>query len=378
MTINNLYILASFKSLGVTHQVIQGLEGLGIFKPTGIQVQSIPKLIRSPIDFIGLAQTGTGKTAAYSIPIIQNIDFTKPKIQALILCPTRELGKQIAKQIFKLTKYTEKIFVEAVYGGEKIETQISSLRRKTHILVATPGRLSDLRRRKAVDLRQLKIVVLDEADEMLSIGFKKDLDLILEQTSRASNTWMFSATMPKEITQIISNYMDPDAVKVEVNRGQQVNPDISHQYAICEQAQKMEALVFFLKSHKKERGIIFCKTKRATKQLHDQLTEKNYQVGCIHGDLKQIERNKVMRAFKGDKLKVLIATDISARGIDIDNLAYVFHYQLPDQVEYYTHRSGRTARKGKRGVSILLVAPKEVKQMRLISKQLHIEFKQLQ
>ncbi len=378
MTINNLYILASFKSLGVTHQVIQGLEGLGIFKPTGIQVQSIPKLIRSPIDFIGLAQTGTGKTAAYSIPIIQNIDFTKPKIQALILCPTRELGKQIAKQIFKLTKYTEKIFVEAVYGGEKIETQISSLRRKTHILVATPGRLLDLRRRKAVDLRQLKIVVLDEADEMLSIGFKKDLDLILEQTSRASNTWMFSATMPKEITQIISNYMDPDAVKVEVNRGQQVNPDISHQYAICEQAQKMEALVFFLKSHKKERGIIFCKTKRATKQLHDQLTEKNYQVGCIHGDLKQIERNKVMRAFKGDKLKVLIATDISARGIDIDNLAYVFHYQLPDQVEYYTHRSGRTARKGKRGVSILLVAPKEVKQMRLISKQLHIEFKQLQ
>jgi len=378
LTINNLYILASFKSLGVTHQVIQGLEGLGIFKPTGIQVQSIPKLIRSPIDFIGLAQTGTGKTAAYSIPIIQNIDFTKPKIQALILCPTRELGKQIAKQIFKLTKYTEKIFVEAVYGGEKIETQISSLRRKTHILVATPGRLLDLRRRKAVDLRQLKIVVLDEADEMLSIGFKKDLDLILEQTSRASNTWMFSATMPKEITQIISNYMDPDAVKVEVNRGQQVNPDISHQYAICEQAQKMEALVFFLKSHKKERGIIFCKTKRATKQLHDQLTEKNYQVGCIHGDLKQIERNKVMRAFKGDKLKVLIATDISARGIDIDNLAYVFHYQLPDQVEYYTHRSGRTARKGKRGVSILLVAPKEVKQMRLISKQLHIEFKQLQ
>lgn len=378
MTINNLYILASFKSLGVTNQVIQGLEGLGIFKPTGIQVQSIPKLIRSPIDFIGLAQTGTGKTAAYSIPIIQNIDFTKPKIQALILCPTRELGKQIAKQIFKLTKYTEKIFVEAVYGGEKIETQISSLRRKTHILVATPGRLLDLRRRKAVDLRQLKIVVLDEADEMLSIGFKKDLDLILEQTSRASNTWMFSATMPKEITQIISNYMDPDAVKVEVNRGQQVNPDISHQYAICEQAQKMEALVFFLKSHKKERGIIFCKTKRATKQLHDQLTEKNYQVGCIHGDLKQIERNKVMRAFKGDKLKVLIATDISARGIDIDNLAYVFHYQLPDQVEYYTHRSGRTARKGKRGVSILLVAPKEVKQMRLISKQLHIEFKQLQ
>ena len=378
MTINNLYILASFKSLGVTNQVIQGLEGLGIFKPTGIQVQSIPKLIRSPIDFIGLAQTGTGKTAAYSIPIIQNIDFTKPKIQALILCPTRELGKQIAKQIFKLTKYTEKIFVEAVYGGEKIETQISSLRRKTHILVATPGRLLDLRRRKAVDLRQLKIVVLDEADEMLSIGFKKDLDLILEQTSRASNTWMFSATMPKEITQIINNYMDPDAVKVEVNRGQQVNPDISHQYAICEQAQKMEALVFFLKSHKKERGIIFCKTKRATKQLHDQLTEKNYQVGCIHGDLKQIERNKVMRAFKGDKLKVLIATDISARGIDIDNLAYVFHYQLPDQVEYYTHRSGRTARKGKRGVSILLVAPKEVKQMRLISKQLHIEFKQLQ
>ena len=370
--------MASFKSLGVTNQVIQGLEGLSIFKPTEIQIQSIPRLIKSPIDFIGMAHTGTGKTAAYSIPIIQNIDITEPKIQALILCPTRELGQQIAKQIFKLTKYTEKIYVEAVYGGEKIEAQISSLRRKTHILVATPGRLLDLQRRKVVDLRQLNTVVLDEADEMLSFGFKKDLDLILEQTSRASNIWLFSATMPKEIIQIINNYMDSEAVKVEVNKGQKFNPDILHQYAICDQDQKIEALIFFLKSHKKERGIIFCKTKRATKQLHDQLTARNYQVGCIHGDLKQIERNKVMRAFKGDKLKVLIATDISARGIDLDNLAYVFHYQLPDKVEYYIHRSGRTARAGQKGVSILLIAPKEVKYMRLISKQLHIEFKQLQ
>ena len=378
MKLHILDILASFKSLGVTNQVIQGLEGLSIFEPTEIQVQSIPRLIKSRIDFIGIAHTGTGKTAAYSIPIIQNIDFTEPKIQALILCPTRELGKQIAKQIFKLTKYTEKIFVEAVYGGEKIEAQISSLRRKTHILVATPGRLLDLQRRKVVDLRQLNTVVLDEADEMLSFGFKKDLDLILEQTSRACNIWLFSATMPKEIIQIINNYMDPEAVKVEVNKGQKFNPDIAHQYAICDQDQKIEALIFFLKSHKKERGIIFCKTKRATKQLQDQLTARNYQVGCIHGDLKQIERNKVMRAFKGDKLKVLIATDISARGIDVDNLAYVFHYQLPDQVEYYIHRSGRTARAGKKGVSILLIAPKEAKYMKLISKQLHIEFKQLQ
>ena len=325
-----------------------------------------------------MAQTGTGKTAAYSIPIIQNIDHNEPKIQALILCPTRELGQQIAKQIFKFTKFTEKIFVEAVYGGEKIEVQISALRRKTHILVATPGRLLDLQRRKAVDLRQIKTVVLDEADEMLSVGFKKDLDLILEQTSRGSNTWLFSATMPKEITQIINSYMDPAAVKVEINRDQRVNADIAHQYAICEQAQKMEALVFFLKSHKEERGIVFCKTKRVTKQLHEQLTAKKYKVGCIHGDLKQIERDKVMRAFKGGKLKVLIATDISARGIDVNNLAYVFHYQLPDQVEYYTHRSGRTARAGKKGVSILLVTPKEIKDMRLISQQLHIEFKQLQ
>ena len=296
----------------------------------------------------------------------------------MILCPTRELGQQIANQIFKLTKYTEKIFVEAVYGGEKIDAQISSLRRKTHILVATPGRLLDLQRRKAVDLRQLNTVVLDEADEMLSFGFKKDLALILEQTSRASKTWLFSATLPKHIIQIINNYMDSEAVKVEANKGQKLNSDIAHQYVICDHYQKIEALIFFLKSYKKKRGIIFCKTKRATKQLHDQLTAKNYQVGCIHGDLKQIERNKVMRAFKGDKLKVLIATDISARGIDVDNLAYVFHYQLPDQVEYYIHRSGRTARAGKKGVSILLITPKEVRYMRLISKQLHIEFKQLQ
>ncbi|NQW27491.1 MAG: DEAD/DEAH box helicase [Flammeovirgaceae bacterium] len=370
--------MTTFKSLGISAQLVQGLEALGITKPTEIQIQAIPKLLKQAGDFIGLAQTGTGKTAAYGLPILQQIDLSNAKIQALILCPTRELGQQIAKQLFKFTKFTDKIYTEAVYGGEKIEEQISALRRPTHILVATPGRLLDLQRRKAVDLRYIKTVVLDEADEMLSVGFKKDLDLILEKTSATSNTWLFSATMPKEIQQLVHNYMDPAAIKIEVNKDQRVNVDIAHQYAICEERQKMEALTFFLKSHKEERGIIFCRTKKSTQEVHDQLIAKKYDVGCIHGDLKQIERDKVMRAFKGNKLKVLIATDISARGIDVNDLAYVFHYQLPDQVEYYTHRSGRTARAGKKGVSILLISPKEVKDMRNLARVLHIEFKQLQ
>jgi ATP-dependent RNA helicase DeaD len=370
--------LTTFKSLGISPDFVKGLSELGIQNPTEIQELAIPYLLKHKGDFIGQAQTGTGKTAAFGLPLLNRVDPTDRNVQALILCPTRELGQQIAKQLFKYTKYTAKIFTEAVYGGEKIDRQIDALRRPTQIVVATPGRLIDLMNRKAVDLRNVSTVVLDEADEMLSMGFKKELDIILEVTANESNTWLFSATIPKAIQQIIHTYMSPDAFRIEVNRKQLVNPSILHQYAICEKTQKFEALTYFLLAHKNERGIIFCKTKVTTQTLTRQLQAKNYSVDCIHGDMTQKEREKAMRAFRNEKLNVLIATDITARGIDVNNLAYVFHYQLPDQIDYYTHRSGRTARAGKKGVSIALITPTEVKRIKEIGKELNIEFKRLQ
>ncbi|UII31286.1 DEAD/DEAH box helicase [Fulvivirga ulvae] len=368
--------MATFKSLGVSEEFLKALKEVNIVQPTEIQERAIPFLLSKGSDFIGQAQTGTGKTAAFGLPLLHRVDPKNKNVQALILSPTRELGQQIAKQLFKFTKYSEKIYTEAVYGGARIENQIAALRRPTQIVVATPGRLVDLLDRKAIDLSHISTIVLDEADEMLSMGFKKELDNILKRTSGTRNTWLFSATMPGEIKQIIKTYMAPDAYKVEVDKDEIVNASIEHQYMICDASQKLDALIHFVKVQGEKRGIIFCKTKAAAKLLAQQLISKNLDVDAIHGDLMQKERDKVMRAFHKHKVRVLIATDISARGIDVANLAYVAHYQLPDQLEYYTHRSGRTARAGKKGLSICFVEPQEVKRIRQIEKELSISFNQ--
>lgn len=366
--------ITNFKELGVSDAIIKGLTELNITEPTEIQVRAIPYLLDKGSDFIGQAQTGTGKTAAFGIPILQKINANKNEVQALILAPTRELVQQIAKQLFRFTKYTDKIFVEAVYGGEKIEAQIAALQRPTHVVVATPGRLIDLLVQRNVNISKIKTLVLDEADEMLSMGFADQMKKILEHTEGHRNTWLFSATMPKGIKDIISKYMSHNAQKVHIDAKNQVNKNISHSYTICTAQEKNDRIIEFLDEHEGERGVIFCRTKAGAITLTSELAKSEYQVDVLHGDMNQTERDKVMRAFKKQRLQLLVATDVAARGIDIAELAFVLHQQLPDQIEYYTHRSGRTARAGKRGISHALIHPRDVKRIQEIEEQLNIRF----
>lgn len=369
--------MSTFKELGVQQEYIKALKELGINTPTEIQEKTIPKLVQSKSDLIGLAQTGTGKTAAYGLPLLHQIDTSSPVVQVLILSPTRELVQQIKKQLFKFTKYAEeKIFVEAVYGGEKIERQIQRLQRPTHTIVATPGRLIDLIEKGTINLRQIETLVLDEADEMLSMGFKNELNTILKHTSGSRNTWLFSATMPEEIQRIISTYMSEDAIRIEVNKDALVNANISHKYILTTIKGKSDTLIQLLEKKKNERGIIFCRTKLGTQSLVKELKEKGFSVDALEGDMQQKERDKVMRAFKKETLQVLVSTDVSARGIDVTNLAFVIHHQLPENLEYYTHRSGRTARAGKTGDSIALILPSELQRIHGIQKALGIRFEE--
>lgn len=341
--------MLTFKGLGIHNNYIKGLNELGIKSPTEIQQKTIPALLNSKTDFIGLAHTGTGKTAAFGLPILHSINPDSNEIQALILAPTRELVQQIKKQLFKFTKYLDtKIFIEAVYGGEKIEKQLHALRRTTHIIVATPGRLIDLIERGEVNLKNITTLVLDEADEMLSMGFKQDLNRILKYTSGTRNTWLFSATFPDEIQKIVKSYMSPNAIRVLINENALINTNISHQYINTNIKNKVTLLAHLLDKREKERGIIFCRTKLGAQNLTKKLKEEGFSVAALEGDMQQRERDKVMRAFKNGTLQILISTDVSARGIDVNNLSFIIHHQLPEKIEYYTHRSGRTARAGKK------------------------------
>jgi ATP-dependent RNA helicase DeaD len=369
--------MTTFLDLGINNNYIKALKELGIETPTEIQEKTIPLLMDNKTDFVGLAQTGTGKTAAYGLPLLHHIDASSDKVQVLILSPTRELAQQIKKQLFKFTKYVEnKIFSEAVYGGEKIEKQIKNLQRTTHIIVATPGRLIDLIERGDINLKHIKTLVLDEADEMLSMGFKQELNRILRYTGKAKNTWLFSATMPEEVKSIIKKYLSPNADKIEINKNALVNANITHQFIRTSIKGKLDIIADFLESNEGERGIIFCRTKAGTQNLTKILKEEGFSVDALEGDMQQKERDKVMRAFKNKSLQVLISTDVSARGIDVENLGFVIHHQLPEQLEYYTHRSGRTARAGKRGFSIALILPHEMDRINNIENSLGIKFRE--
>lgn len=369
----------TFRDLGITKHYVKSLKEIGIKTPTAIQEQAIPILLKAKKDFIGLAQTGTGKTAAYGLPVLHKVDVNKAAVQGLIIAPTRELVQQIKKQLFKFTKYNEKkLFVEGVYGGEKIDIQIANLRRVTHVIVATPGRLVDLIERDIIDLKHINTLVLDEADEMLSMGFKKDLNLILDATTKsARNTWLFSATMPIELKNIVERYIAKDAARVEIDRASIVNANITHHFVQTSIANKPETLIKLLEDREEERGIIFCRTKAGTQALKQQLQKEGFNVDALEGDMTQKERDKVMRAFKNTNLQILISTDVSARGIDVDNLSFILHHQLPEHLEYYTHRSGRTARAGKKGESIALILPNETNRVYEIEKALGIKIKEL-
>ncbi len=370
--------MSTFSALGIRKEYIKALSELGIDSPTEIQEKAIPILLKNQTDFIGLAQTGTGKTAAYGLPILHKTDPQSKDIQALILAPTRELVQQIKKHLFKYTKYTtERIFVEAIYGGEKIDKQIHRLSRTTHIVVATPGRLIDLIERGDIDLSHITTLVLDEADEMLSMGFKQDLNRILRYTTGKRYTWLFSATMPDEIKNIVKRYMSPQAARVEVNKNTLVNANIEHLFVKTTIKDKFTVLTNLLRKRRGERGIIFCRTKLGTQSLTTKLREAGFNVDALEGNMQQRERDKAMRAFKKGTLQILVSTDVSARGIDVNNLAFVIHHQLPEQEDYYTHRSGRTARAGKKGQSIALVIPSELQQIHQLQKVLGIHFEEI-
>lgn len=367
-----------FEEIGVPPSLIKGLKEIGIVKPTEVQVKSIPTLLELSSDFVAQAPTGTGKTAAFGLPIMARANAENPKIQALILTPTRELGIQISKQLFKFGKYLPKqVYIEAVYGGEHLGKQIDSLRRPTQVLVATPGRLKDLCDRKAVDLSQVKIVVLDEADEMLSMGFRKEVDFLLKLTKAQRNTWMFSATMAADIQALIREHFNKQAVHVRVEKRNLVNKNIEHRFVVCQIEEKTNLIVQFLRARQGDRGVVFCRTKKGAEKLANQLRAKNFLTDAIHGDLQQKERDKVMRAFVKKRIDILIATDVAARGIDVEDLGFVIHHQLPEREEYYTHRSGRTARADKKGLSLALITASEVRYLTELGKKLGIMIKAL-
>lgn len=365
--------MANFKQLGVDSKIVKALKELGITEPSPIQEQAIPYLIQNGGDFIGQAQTGTGKTAAFAVPLLHKINTNSKHIQAVILSPTRELGQQIAKQIFKFTKHGERVFTETVYGGQRIEIQLKALARTTHILVATPGRLVELLEKNAVDLSHVKYVVMDEADEMLSMGFKQQLNRILDFTPQNKSTWLFSATFPQDIRTMVERYMREDTFRVKLSQRDVVNNAIEHQFMVVDEYAKYGVMKKFLNHYQKLKGIIFCKTKAASTDLCKKMLNDGFSVEVLNGDLTQKERDKAMRAFKNGKTKILIATDLSARGIDVADLGYVVHYELPSKADFYTHRSGRTARGGKQGISISFVNPKETKQLNYIASQLKIK-----
>lgn len=365
----------TFETLGLPADLIEGIAALGIETPTPIQCQAIPFLLKDGGDLIAQAQTGTGKTAAFGLPLLTRIDLSDTRVQALIVAPTRELAKQIGKQLFRYTKFcAEKTFVEVAAGGDKIDLQAERLQRPTHILVATPGRLMDLLEMDAVSLDAVKYLVLDEADEMLSMGFRSELAEVFKRTAKRRSTWLFSATFQDKVQRLVADHMSPKAHMLKVEKKAVVNRNIDHQYAVCAREDKDAFVLDYLKSQGEDRGLIFVRTKAGAIRLGEVLVAAGLTVGVIQGDLSQKDRDKVMRIFKRKESQFLIATDVAARGIDIEGLSFVIQHQLPDAMQYYTHRAGRTARAGKTGTSLTLIEPKERSKISKLEQSLALNF----
>lgn len=365
--------MSSFATLGLSGEIIESVSKLGFETPTPIQEKVIPLLLSGGTDIVALAQTGTGKTAAFGLPLIELCDPSSRQTQALILAPTRELCMQITQDLTNFAKGVKPLNIVAVYGGASIVEQIRKLKVGAQIIVATPGRLMDLIDRQAVRLNTLLFTVLDEADEMLNMGFQEDIDTILESTPIEKNVWLFSATMPKEVRQIASNYMT-EPVEVTVGSKNQSNENIEHQYMVISDRERYLALKRVVDFHPDIFGVVFCRTKLDTQDVAERLIKDGYNADALHGDLSQAQRDKVMRSFKNKSLQILVATDVAARGIDVSNITHVIHMNMPDEIEYYTHRSGRTARAGKKGVSIALVNKREVGKIAQIERVIQTKF----
>ena len=368
--------MTTFEELGIDARLIQSTTELGYVNPTAIQEQAIPVLLSGTKDFIGLAQTGTGKTAAFGLPLLHIIDEKAKYPQALVVCPTRELCMQIVKEVELFKKYMPGISVVAVYGGTSIGLQIRDLKRGVQIIVATPGRLIDLIERKAINLEQIQYVVLDEADEMLNMGFQDDIEFILKNTPQRESTWLFSATMPPEIRKVSKRYMK-DPVEVTVGKVNTSNKSIDHQYYVTTAQHRYQTLKRIIDFNPGIYGIIFTRTKIDAQEISERLTREGYDIDALHGDLTQGQRDKVMGQFRDKTLQLLIATDVAARGIDVQGLTHVINYELPDDVEVYTHRSGRTGRAGLQGICISIVHSKEMYKFKQIERINNSKFSKL-
>jgi ATP-dependent RNA helicase DeaD len=364
-----------FKDLGLPKEILKAVTKLGFESPSEIQEKAIPILSEGKQDFVGLAQTGTGKTAAFGLPLIQHVNFDDRTTQALIICPTRELCMQITRDLDTFAIYQNNPNITAVYGGANISDQIRKLKKGAQIIVATPGRLLDLINRKAVKLKSVERLVLDEADEMLNMGFKEDIDAILDQTPAAKRVWLFSATMPKAVKRIAKNYM-LDPVEIVVGEQNSVAANIEHRYYMMKERDRYHAIKRILDFYPEIYGLIFCRTRRETGQIADKLEKEGYSVVALHGDLSQGQRDAAMKKFREKTVKVLVATDVAARGIDVKDISHVIHYNLPDDIENYTHRSGRTARAGKSGISLTLVNTRETYKIKQVESLIKTQMKQ--
>jgi ATP-dependent RNA helicase DeaD len=365
--------MQSFETLGLSKEIIAAITKLGFETPTPVQTKAIPVLLEGNQDVVALAQTGTGKTAAFGLPLIELINSTDRTTRALVLAPTRELCLQITSDFENFSRQVKNLNIVSVYGGASIAEQIRKIKKGAQIIVATPGRLMDLLGRKVVKLEDIRFVVLDEADEMLNMGFKDDIDEILSQTSDTKNVWLFSATMPREVRQIASTYMS-NPVELTVGEKNQSNRNIEHQYMVVDEKDRYAALKRIVDYNLDIFGVIFCRTKLDTQRVAEHLIKDGYNADSLHGDLTQQQRDRVMRNFKSKALQILVATDVAARGIDVSNITHVVHMNLPDEIEFYTHRSGRTARAGKTGISIAIITRKEVGKIRQIEKTIQAKF----
>jgi ATP-dependent RNA helicase DeaD len=367
----------TFAELGLDERILKSVEALGYTEPTPIQEKAIPVLLSGTKDLIGLAQTGTGKTAAFGLPLLQLIDGKARHPQALVVCPTRELCMQIVKEIELFKSNIKEIQIVAVYGGSSISMQIRDIRRGVQIVVATPGRLIDLIERKAINLDEINYVVLDEADEMLNMGFQDDIEFILKNTPKRDATWLFSATMPAEIRNVSKRYMKTP-VEITVGKKNTANKNVDHQYVVASAQHRYETLKRLIDFNPGMYGIIFTRTKADAQEITEKLTREGYDIDALHGDLTQQQRNKVMDEFREKTLQLRIATDVAACGIDVVGITHVINFELPDDIEVYTHRSGRTGRAGKTGICMSIVHTREVSRIRQIERMAQVPFNKLE
>ena len=359
--------MTDFSSLGISPKLLEAVSALGFQSPTEVQQKAIPILLEKQTDIVVLAQTGTGKTAAFGLPMLQQIDTTSKSTQGLVIAPTRELCVQISKELTKYASSIKGLNIVSVYGGASINDQAKQIKKGAQILVATPGRMQDMIRRKYVDISSIGFCILDEADEMLNMGFKEDITNILSHTPSDKQTWLFSATMPKEVARIAREFMD-NPLEITVGTKNAASTNIKHEYYLVAGRERYNALKRLSDTHPDIYSIVFCRTKRDTQRVAEKLIEDGYSAGALHGDLSQNQRDLVMKAFRAKQIRTLVATDVAARGIDVDNISHVIHYQLPDEIETYTHRSGRTGRASSSGTSMIILTKGELGKIRTLER----------